>query len=204
MKGMTLVLILLVATVAAGALTVASVYLNGSSTKTASLTGVLVVRAPGQSASSASYNVSVSAVNGVGTLTLTRIGGPEDLVVNHSYPVTDVLVSPYNITMMVAGSNVSMGWITTANIWTALNASYSAASGIGKSAAWNDLNSSYVAASGPGADANTTIGQFSPSVFNLPTNYDMFIGVTIPSQPQDQIPFMVAPAASIRTGGEWP
>ena len=47
MKGMTLIIILMVAVVAAGALTVASVYINGSSTKTASLTGVLTVYASG-------------------------------------------------------------------------------------------------------------------------------------------------------------
>ncbi len=201
MKGMTLVLILLVATAAAGALTVASVYLNASSTKTASLTGVLVIYAPGQSATSASYNVSVSARDGAGTMTLTQIRGTTGLLANGTYQVTDVLVSPYNITMNVSGSNISLGWITTSTIWTALNASYSAASGVGRGAIWNDLNSSYAAASGPDAAANATIGEFSPSVFHLPTSYAMFIGVTIPSQPQDQIPFTITPAVTPRQGG---
>lgn len=203
MKGMTLIIILMVAVVAAGALTVASVYINGSSTKTASLKGVLTVYAPGShpgtGAGSASYNVTLTSKNGVGMLDLTQISGSTDLVANHSYPVSDVVVSAYNITMLIDDSNVSMGWITSSSIWSALNASYAAASGIGKSAIWNDLNASYAAASGPNAPANGTIGRFSPSVFQLPSSYNMFLGVTIPNQPSDTIPIAMAPVMTTRT-----
>jgi hypothetical protein len=203
MKGITLVILLLITVVIAGALTVASVYINASSTRTTSLMGVLVVYPSGsdspQKTGTASYNVTVNAKDGVGVMNLTQIGGSDDVLPSHSYDLTNVLVSPYNITMDISGSNVSLGWITTSTIWTALNSSYASVSGIGNSTLWNDLNSSYVAASGPSAPANSTIGQFSPSVFRLSSDYYMFIGVTIPNQPTDNIPFFILPALAIRS-----
>jgi len=198
-KGITVVIILIVAVVAAGALTIASVYINGSSTKTATLIGVLAVYSPGSSSdqAAASYNVTLTSNAGVGTLVLKQISGSGDPVTDHSYAVTDVVVSAYNITMNISDSNVSMGWITTSTIWTALNASYASASGISTSAIWNDLNSSYVAASGPNSPANQTIGVFSHSVFQLPSTYYMFLGLTIPDQPVDNIPFAIAPLVAV-------
>lgn len=205
-KGMTLIIILIVAVVAAGALTVASVYLNGSSTKTASLTGVLTVypsaSGPVSSANSASYNVTVNAKDGNGTLLITQISGESDLIPDHNYTLTDVLVSPYNVTMMVSGSNVSLGWITTSTLWSGLNSSYATASGVSSTGYWNDLNSSYVAASGPDTPSNVTVGEFSPSVFHLPTSYNMFIGITIPIQPANNIPFAIAPIIPVNEHGE--
>jgi hypothetical protein len=203
-KGVTIVIILIVAVVAAGALTIASVYINGSSTKTATLIGVLAVYSPasGSDQVSASYNVTLISKAGVGTMSLEQISGSSDLVADHSYAVSDVVVSAYNITMTVSDSNVSMGWITTSTIWTALNASYAEASGISTTSIWNDLNSSYVAASGPDSPANQTIGVFSPSVFQLPSTDHMFIGLTIPDQPVDNIPFAIAPIVAARTNAE--
>jgi hypothetical protein len=205
MKGITLIIILMVAVVAAGALTIASVFINGSSTKTASLTGVLTIYASGSYSgphtNSASYNVTLTSKGGVGMLNLTQISGSNDLVANHNYSLSDVVVSPYNLTMMISGHNVSMGWITTSTVWTALNASYATASGVSNSTFWNDLNSSYAAASGPNAPANETIGAFSPSVFQLPTSDYMFIGLTIP-QPPYTIPFVIAPVTPARTTAE--
>jgi hypothetical protein len=205
MKGMTLIVILMVAVVAAGALTVASVYINGSSTKTASLSGVLSIYVSGvysgPDTNSASYNVTLNSKDGVGMLNLTQISGSSDLVANHNYSLSNVVVSPYNITMTVSGSNVSMGWINDSAVWIALNVPH-ASSGISNSALWNDLNDSYAAASGPNAPANLTIGEFSPSVFQLPTSYYIFIGVTIPNQPVDNIPFAIAPVMAVRMNAE--
>jgi hypothetical protein len=206
MKGMTLIVILMIAVVAAGALTVASVYINGSSTKTASLSGVLSIYVSGvysgPDTNSASYNVTLNSKDGVGTLNLTQISGSSDLIANHNYSLSNVLVSPYNITMTVSGSNVSMGWINDSAVWTALNVSHTTSSEIANSVLWNDLNDSYAAASGPNAPANETIGGFSPSIFQLPTSYYIFIGVTIPNQPVDNIPFAIAPVMAVRTTAE--
>lgn len=188
MRGTTLILILMVVTVAAGGLTIASVYINGSSTKTGSLVGVVVAYGP---SAPASYNVTLVAKNGVGNMTLTPFNGSADLITDHDYAVSDVLISPYNITMVVGGQNVSLGWITTSTIWSALNDSYGQPSMVSGTTEWNDLNSSYVAASGPASPANQTIGRFSSSVFGVPTSYHFFIGLTIPHQPPYNIPFAV-------------
>ena len=202
MKGSTLVAILLVTVVAAGGLTIASVYLNASSTKTAEFIGVLTVYTPGGSSqsgdASAGYNVTLIAKNGVGDLNLTQVSGSKDLITDHSYSLTEVLVTPYNVTMLVAGQNVSLGWVTTSTIWSALNASYSVQSGVGKTEFWNDLNSSYAAASGPGSASNQTIGQFSPSIFQLSSDVNMMLAITIP-QPTWTVPFMIAPVMNIGT-----
>ena len=200
MRGSTLVILLVVTVIAALALTVAGLYINGSSTKTASLQGVLTVYTgapesqPGPH--SASYNVTLTSENGVGTLTMTQISGSVDVLPVHRYPVSDVVVSPYTITMVISGSNVSMGWITTSTIWTALNSTYGAASGVSRTATWNDLNSSYVASSGPNVPASATMGSLGPAVFQLSGDYNLFIGLTIPHQPSNTIPIVVGPAES--------
>ena len=190
MSGTTLVILLLVTAVAAVGLGIAGVYINGSSTKTASLVGVLTVypSGPGSSGNAASYNVTLTSKNGVGVLSLLQTSGTSDPVAIHSYSLSNVIVSPYNITMTISGYNVSMGWVTTSTIWSSLNATYGPASGVDKTTLWKDLNSSYVAASGPGSPPNATIGGFSPSVFQLPADYHIFIGVTIPNQPANTIP----------------
>jgi hypothetical protein len=183
MKGMTLVVILMVAVVAAGALTISSIYINGSSTKTATLTGILSVYVggaySGQNTNSASYNVSLISKAGIGTMNLTQISG-SDLVPMHQYSLTDVVVSPYNLTMLVSGSNVSLGWINNSTVW-------------------RELNGSWAAASGPNAPVNETIGAVNSSVFHLPTNYYFVFGLTVPAQPTDNIPFVIAPALFART-----
>jgi len=190
MNGTTLVILLLVTAVAAIGLSIAGVYINGSSTSTASLNGVLTVypSGPNPSGNAASYNVTLSSKNGVGTLSLLHISGESDPVAVHSYPLSNVLVSPYNITMTISGYNVSLGWVTTSTIWSSLNATYGQSSGVDGTRLWKDLNSSYVAASGPENAPNATIGAFSPSVLHLPADYHMFIGLTIPNQPSNNIP----------------
>lgn len=202
MKGGTLVAILVVTVFVAGGLTIASVYLNASSTKTAEFIGVLTVYKPGTSSqsgdASAGYNVTLLAKNGVGDLNLTQVSGSKDLIADHSYSLTHVLVTPYNVTMLVSGQNVSLGWVTTSTIWTALNASYSVQSGVGSTEFWNDLNSSYAAASGPSSASNQTIGNFSPSIFQLSGDYNMLLAITIP-QPTWTVPFMIAPVMNIET-----
>lgn len=202
MKGGTLVAILLVTVVVAGGLTIASVYINASSTKTAEFIGVLTVYTPSEGSqtggSTAGYNVTLIAKNGVGNLSLTQVSGSKDLISDHTYSLTDVLVTPYNVTMLVSGQNVSLGWVTTGTIWSALNASYSVQSGVGNTEFWNDLNSSYAAASGPGSASNETIGQFSPSIFQLSNDYNMMMAITIP-QPNWTVPFLIAPVMNIDT-----
>jgi hypothetical protein len=195
MSGLTLIVLLMVTVVAAGGLTIASIYLNGSSTKTASLLGVVTIYTTAEN--SASYNASLNAKSGDGTLSLTQVKGSTDPITVHTYDLSNVLISPYNITMTISGANVSLGWVTTSTMWSALNDSYGSESGIASSHIWNDLNSSYVAASGPGSAANQTIGHFSPSVFQLSNDYNLFIGLTIPTQPPFTVPIVIAQIRSV-------
>ncbi len=202
MKGGTLVAIFLGTVVVAGALTIASVYYNAASTKTAEFIGVLTVYTPSSGSpsgdASAGYNVTIIAKNGIGDLNLSQVSGSKDLIPDHSYSLTGFLATPYNVTMVLSGQNVSLGWVTTSTIWSALNASYAVQSGVGNTTFWNDLNSSYAAASGPSSASNQTIGQFSPSIFQLSSDYNMMLAITIP-QPTWTVPFLIAPVMNIGT-----
>ena len=174
---------ILVGAVAGVGLTVASIYINGSSSKTASMTGTLFVSssgqlAPGPSGYTATYNVTLSATSGSGTMNLTLISNSTDVLQQHEFDVSDFLVSPNNLTMTFAGSSVNLGWINNSTVLTSANGTYTGS--------W-----------GPAAPANELWGSIRPDDFpGIPSGFYVLLSVTVPSQPVDTIPFVVAPMAA--------
>jgi hypothetical protein len=184
-SGRIFLIILIIGAIAGVALTAGSIYLNASPTGTASMTGTLFISSAGQLKSGgsgsvyvATYNVSLAAISGKGTMNLTLSSNTADVLSQHEFQVTDFVVTPNNLTMTFLGASVNLGWINTSTVWRSLNATY-------------------VGASGPNAPATELRGSISPTDFpGVPSSYYVVLSVSIPSQPQDNIPFFVAPAAA--------
>jgi hypothetical protein len=177
-SGRTMILIIVVATVLGIVLTAASVYLNGAPTGTTSMTGTLYVNSGSQlnapSNYTATYNATLSSNNGIGTLNLTLITGTSDALSVHDYNVTGLVANPYNLTMSLNGQNITLPWVSNSTIW-------------------KQNNESYIASWGPAAPASEVKGVIAPQDFpGLHSGYFLTLILTIPAQPQDDIPFMIA------------
>jgi hypothetical protein len=183
-SGRIFLIILIIGAVAGVALTAGSIYLNASPTGTASLTGTLFINGSGQLKSGgsgpayvATYNVSLAAISGTGTMNLTLLSNSTDILQQHEFQVTNFVVTPNNLTMTFLGANVNLGWINNSTVW-------------------NSLNATYTGASGPNAPATEVRGSISPADFpGVPPTYYVVLSVSIPSQPQDDIPFLIGPVA---------
>lgn len=178
-SGRTVAIILVLALVLGVILTIASVFINGAPTKTASLTGVLEVYGAGKYTGptqyDASYNVTLVAKAGLGTLNLTKAGGASDPVTVTSYAISGFIMSAYNLNMTLSGSNMTLGWINNSTVW-------------------NNVNASYVAATGPSAPADQLTGTTAQSAFpGLSSGDYILLALTIASQPQNTIPFLLSP-----------
>jgi hypothetical protein len=172
-----MVIIIIAAILAGIFFTVASIYLNAAPTKTTTMTGKLFVDDLGQlngtSQYSATYNASLASVGGVGSLNFTLLSKSTDILTVHSYAVTDLVATPYQLNMTLDGKAVSLTWINNSTLW-------------------KDQNESYIASWGPSAPATELVGIVSSQDFpGLPGNYYVFLALTIPSQPADTIPFAV-------------
>lgn len=183
--GGVLIIILVVGAVAGVALTVGSIYLNAAPVKTASMAGTLFISSSGQlptgrsgPAYMATYNVTLSAVSGTGTMNFTLVSNSTDLLQQHDFQVTDFIVSPNNLTMVFAGNGVNLGWINNSTVLTWTNATYTGS--------W-----------GPNAPRSELWGSIKAADFpGVPSGYYVVLSVTVPSQPVDTIPFVVAPVAA--------
>jgi hypothetical protein len=183
--GGVLIIILVVGAVAGVALTVASIYINGAPVKTASMSGTLLISSSGQLPTSgsdpaytATYNVTLAAVSGTGTMNFTLVSNSTDLLSQHGFAVSDFLVSPNNLTMVFAGNSVNLGWINNSTVLTWTNATYTGA--WGQNATRSEVWGTIRAADFPG----------------VPAGYYVVLSVTVPGQPVDTIPFVVAPVAA--------
>ncbi|MDA4113153.1 MAG: hypothetical protein OK474_03815 [Thaumarchaeota archaeon] len=187
-SGRIFLIILIVGAIGGVALTAGSIYLNASPTGTALMTGTLFISSAGQLKSGgsesvyvATYNVSLAAISGTGTMNLTLSSNTTDLLRQHEFPVTDFVVTPNNLTMTFLGASVNLGWINNSTVW-------------------HSLNATYTGASGPNAPATELRGSISPTDFpGVPPGYYVVLSVSIPSQPQDNIPFFVGPVAAWET-----
>lgn len=178
-SGRTVAIIMVLSLVLGVILVFASVYINGSPTKTASMTGLLEVYTGGEytgpNASAASYNVTLVAKAGTGTLSLTKVGGSSDPVTLNNYSISGFILSPYALNMTLSGSSMSLGWVNNSTVWT-------------------DVNASYVAAVGPHAPASQLAGVTNQSAFQGLSSQDyILLTITITSQPQNTIPFVLSP-----------
>jgi len=178
-SGRTVAIIMVLALVLGVILVFASVYVNGSSTKTATMTGLLEVYSGGNytgaASYTASYNVSLIARSGVGTLNLTKIGGSSDPVTVKNYPISGFILSPYVLNLTLSGSSMSLGWVNNSTVW-------------------KNANASYVAATGPRAPADELAGTTTQVAFQGLSSQDyILLTITITSQPQNTIPFVLGP-----------
>ena len=184
-SGKTFVIILVVAVAAGLILTVFSIYLNAAPSGTATMTGTLVISSTGEfvtggsaGAYTTTYNVTLAAVSGSGTMNLTLLSGPADLLQQHDFTITNFLVSPNNLTMTFSGYSVNLGWVNNSTLW-------------------KSMNDTYVGASGPSAPASEMRGSISPSVFlGVPQGYYVLLSLSITSQPSNNIPIVLGPASS--------
>ncbi|GEM_PF-3475192 len=180
--GRTFLIILVVGVIVGVALVGGSIYLNGAPTGTASLSGTLFVSSAGsftpgdlQSYVSATYNVTLSAASGNGTMSLSILDNGTDILQQHGFVVSDFVLTPNNLTMAFSGVSVNLGWINNGTIWKA-------------------LNETYIAAAGPNAPASQLRGSISPTDFpGVPSGDYVILSLSITSQPSDNIPFVVGP-----------
>ncbi len=178
MSGRVLIMIIVVATVAGVALTIASFYLNAAPTGTTTMMGTLYINSGGELGApanyTATYNATLSSNNGVGTLNLTLISGTSDALTVHDYSVTALVADPYNLTMSVGGQTIRLPWVSNSTIW-------------------KQNNESYIASWGATAPSSQQVGLISPQDFpGLRLGYYLVLILTVPAQPTNDIPFMIA------------
>jgi len=180
--GRTFLIILVIGVIVGVALVGGSIYLNGAPTGTASLTGTLYVSSAGsftpgnlQTYVAATYNVTLSAVSGNGTMTLSILGNGTDTLQQHNFAVSNFVLTPNNLTLTFSGASVNLGWINNSTVW-------------------KGLNETYVGATGPDAPASQVRGSISPADFpGVPSGYYVILSLSITSQPTNNIPFVVLP-----------
>jgi hypothetical protein len=99
----------------------------------------------------ASYNATLTANNGNGSVLLTFISGT-DLIKNHLLVMSNYTINVNQISMTVGGHSVLMPWEDNDTVWAGL------------------YNSNYIASWGPSAPGYELRGQVSPSIFGLPSS----------------------------------
>jgi len=117
--------------------------------------GTLFVNEGGYSnataSATASYNATLTAHNGNGSVLLTFLSGT-DLIQNHLLAMTNYTISINQISMTVGGHSVLLPWEDNDTVWAGL------------------FNNNYIASWGPSAPGYEVRGQVSPSIFGLPPN----------------------------------
>jgi hypothetical protein len=184
-SGKTFVIILVIAVALGLILTVWAIYLNAAPSGTATLTGTLLISSTGAPATGSSgssftetYNVTLAAVSGSGTMNLTLLTGTSDILQQHDFAITSFLVSPNNLTMTFSGASVNLGWINNSTLW-------------------KSMNDTYIGAWGPSAPANELRGSISPADFpGVPQGYYVLLSLSITSQPTNNIPIVLNQVSS--------
>jgi hypothetical protein len=117
--------------------------------------GTLFVNEGGYSnataSATASYNATLTATNGNGSILLTFLSGT-DLVQNHLLTMANYTISVNQISMTLGGHTVILPWEDNDTVWAGL------------------YNNNYIASWGPSAPAYEVRGQVTPAVFGLPAN----------------------------------
>jgi hypothetical protein len=101
------------------------------------------------STQTASYNVTLTAQKGSGSLLLTFLSG-SDLVQNHLLYFTNYTIDTNHVAMVISGSAITMPWEDNDTVWN------------------HQYDNNYIASSGPSAPAYEVRGQVSTSLFGLP------------------------------------
>lgn len=100
------------------------------------------------SGATASYNVTLTAQKGSGSLLLTLVSG-KDLVQNHLLSFTNYTINTNVVSMAMGGHTVTLPWEDNDTIWNHL------------------YDNNYIASGGPSAPASEIRGQVSASIFGL-------------------------------------
>jgi hypothetical protein len=117
--------------------------------------GTLFINEGGNSNSTAgvtaSYNATLTANNGNGSILFTFLSGT-DLLQNHLLAMSNYTISVNQISMTMGGHSVFLPWEDNDTIWAGV------------------YNNNYIASWGPTAPGYELRGQVSPSIFGLPPN----------------------------------
>jgi hypothetical protein len=117
--------------------------------------GTLFVNEGGYSnataSATASYNVTLTARNGGGSILFTFLSGT-DLIQEHLISISNYTITVNEISMSVGGHAVVLPWEDNDTVWA------------------GQYNSNYIASWGPSAPAYELRGQVSPSAFGIPQN----------------------------------
>jgi hypothetical protein len=115
--------------------------------------GTLFINEGGYSNSTASatasYNATLTASNGNGSVLLTFLSG-NDLIQNHLLAMSNYTISVNQISMNVGGHSVIIPWEDNDTVWA------------------HQFDNNYIASWGPSAPGYELRGQVSPSIFGLP------------------------------------
>ena len=102
------------------------------------------------SGATASYNVTLTAQKGTGSLLLTFVSG-KDLVGNHLLTFSNYSITTSKVTMTIDGHPMTLPWEDNDTIWN------------------HKFDSNYIASWGPSAPPAEVRGQLAGSVFGLPS-----------------------------------
>ena len=119
------------------------------------LYGTLFINEAGRSNSTASsvtasYNATLTAQNGNGSILFTFLSGT-DLLGQHLFPMTNYTISINQVSMTLGGHSSILPWEDNDTIWA------------------HQYDSNYIASWGPSAPGYEVRGTVSPSVFGLPS-----------------------------------
>jgi len=130
-------------------------YVVLSPKQTGTMYGTLFINEGGYSNATASatgsYNATLTAENGNGTVLFTFISGT-DLLHNHLVPITNYTITVSQISMDIGGHMVVLPWEDNDTVWA------------------HQYDNNYIASMGPLAPGYEVRGQVSASVFGLPAN----------------------------------
>ena len=131
-------------------------YVALSPVQTGTMYGTLFFNAGGYSnataSATASYNATLTARNGEGTILFTFVSGT-DIVQNHLVDISNYTINVNEISMTIGGHQVIMPWEDNDTVWG------------------GEYNNNYIASSGPTAPSYEMRGTVSPAVFGLGQNY---------------------------------
>ncbi len=102
------------------------------------------------SGATATYNVTLTAQNGTGSLLLTFLSG-KDLVQTHLLSFSNYSITTSKVSMVISGHQTTMPWEDNDTVWN------------------HHFDNNYIASGGPSAPAAEIRGQVAGSIFGLPT-----------------------------------
>jgi hypothetical protein len=135
------------------------------------LYGTLFVNEGGYSnataSATASYNVTLTAKSGAGSILLTFLSGT-DLVSDHLMDISNYTISVNQVSLTLGGHQVIMPWEDNDTVWA------------------GEYNNNYIASWGPSAPGYELRGTVSPSIFGLPAkDYVEFRFQALGGEPSD-------------------